>query len=204
MSYPTFVPILYQITIGLLILIPTNAFASNFWSFLSGEFNAKQKIERIEMAKTIRANIDLLDSYLPNTRPSEIKWIDQERIAIDKLKDSDAKVERLRQFYESPEFQQQKLKGLLGNIKNSLDCIMSEKVSLKTEMLCWAITSNHLSDSFTFNDSIMILKKHAKLPNDIAKKADLTQELDYSSKYEWCARAIIEHIVIPYLAGKIK
>ena len=204
MNHPAFVPTLYKVTIGLLILLVANAFAADSASLISGEFNAKQKIERTEIAKDIKSQIDLLDSYLPNLKPSEIEWIDQERIAIKKLEGTDAWSARLTQFYESPEFQQQKLKNLLGSIKSNIDCIMNEKVNLNTEMLCWTVTSYNLSDRSTFDDSIMTLKKHTKLPNDIVKKAGLWEASGYGAKFETYARGIIEYIVIPYLAGKIK
>lgn len=190
--------------ISLIINSDLTAFAADADSLILGELNARRKSERIEIAKDIKAKINLLDSYLPNPKPSEITWITQERIAIEKLTETDARNARLIKLYESPEFQHNKLKNLLESIKSSLNCITTEKVNLGSEMLCWAVTSHNLSDSTVFDDSIMILMEHNKLPKDIAKKTGLWEAVGYGGRYRSFARGIMKYIVIPYLAGKIK
>lgn len=207
MKHLTFVSTVSRIIIGLAILFGTNTFAADSRSLISGKFNATQKTERTEIAKDIKAKIELLDSYLPNLKPSEIAWIEEEKVAIQKLKGMDAQAARLVQLLESPEFQHQNLKDSLRNIKNNLDCIANEKVTLNSEMLCWAVTSHHLSEESTFDDSITVLKKHGRLPKDIAKKAGLLEisgYRSYSILYKSYARGIMEYIIIPYLAGNIK
>ena len=129
--------------------------------------------------------------------------MESEQIAIEKLKGTDAWTERIQKFYESPEFQQQKLKSHLNNIINSLQCVTNEKINLKSEILCWAVASHSLSDELTLNFSIMILKRSRRLPEDIAKKAGLNESLGYGANYNWYARGINEYIIIPYLSGRI-
>jgi hypothetical protein len=183
--------ILYKAAIGLLILFGANTFGAELGGrLISGDFDAKQKVELTATAKLIRAKIDLLDSYLPNPKPSEDAWST-----------------RVRQLADSPEFWQGQLKDLLSVIKNNLDCIVNEKVELSPKMLCWAVAGHDLSDRSTFNDSIMILKKYGRLPKDIDQKAELLPEtsgLGYGYFYGLYARGITEYILIPYLAGKIK
>ncbi|WP_041280593.1 hypothetical protein [Desulfosudis oleivorans] len=179
------------------------AFAADASSLIAGEFDATSKNERQKIAKDIIGQIEKLSSYLSTPKPSEIKWVNNERVAIDKLKGTDAWTERIQKLYESPEFQQQKLKSHLDNIIDSLQCVTNENVNLKSEILCWAVASHHLSDETTLNDSIMILKRSGLLPEDIVKKADITESLGYGAKYNWFARGINEYIIIPYLSGRI-
>ncbi len=195
--------LMVNITIVLLFFPFFHAHAADAGDLINGSFKSSYREERIKIAKDILKQIELLESYLSEPKPSEISWVDEERVAIDKLKGTDAWNERIKRFYESPEFQHQKLKTLLGNIKQNLNCITLNKISLRKEMLCWAKASLTLTDSTTFDDSISILIRNDRLPKDIAKKAKLLEISGYSTKYGWYGRGIHEHIVIPYLAGKI-
>jgi hypothetical protein len=188
----------------ILITVRAGAFAADAGSLISGEFNANERTVRVEIAKDILTQIELLDSYLLNTKPSELSWIEMERAAIDKLKGTDAWGTRMGQFYESPEFQNQKLKALLSNVRKGLECVINDKVKTNSEILCWAVVVHNLSDKATLDDSIAILVKHGRLPPDIAKKARLVEATGFGTKFTWYARGIQEFIVIPYLAGNMK
>jgi len=189
--------------ISLLISASITVFAADSRSLIVGEFDASSKKERREIAKDLLSLIEKLASYLATPKPSEIAWVNKETVAIDKLRGTDAWRERITQFYESPEFQQQKLKSLLDNIKTGLQCVNNDKVNLKSEILCWAVASHNLSDKSTLDDSIMILKRNGRLPKDIADKAGLFEVTGYSARYDWYARGINQYIVIPYLSGRI-
>jgi len=184
---------LWCIIFSILIYTPSNAIAVDVGDLLGGTFNADSRDDRIEMAKSIKAKIEILDSYLPNVKPSEKEWIEREEADIEKIKDSKAANERFLQLYESPEYQQLELKGIIDELKDRLMFIANKKVKLKDEMLFWAIVNFNLSNTIIFNDSILILKRHGRLPKDIAQKADLTSEdAGYGARYNWFGRSILK------------
>jgi len=189
--------------IPLLISANMTAFAVDAGILINPGTSAISKKERQEVAKDLLGQIEKLASYLATPKPSEIAWVDKESEAITKLLGTDAFLERSIQLLESPEFQQQKLKTLLDNIKTSLQCINNDNVNLQSEILCWAVVSHNLSDETTLENSISILKGNGRLPKDIAKKAGLFEAMGYGGKYNMYARGIINHIVIPYLSGSI-
>ncbi len=193
------------IVFGILIFFRASAFAADVNSLVSGKFNANVRSVRVEIARDLLGRIELLDSYLPGAKPSELSWIEKERAAIDKLREgSDAWSERMLQLYKSPEFQNQKLKTFLNNIRKSLECIINDKVKLNSEILCWAVVNHNLPDKTTFNDSITILRDQGRLPKDIAEKAHLVEANGFDTRFTFNARGIQEFIIIPYLAGHIK
>ena len=197
---------LWLIMFSMLLYTTSNAIAVD-WTNLIGPspemFNADSREERIEIAKSIKGQIEKLDSYLPSVKPSEKEWIEKEEFAIGKINDLKAFEERSKHLHESPEYLQLRLKELIDRIKNGLECIANEKVKLRDEMLCWAVVSHQLSDTDLFNAAIMTLKRYGRLPEDIAQKANLTSEnLGYGEKYDWIGRGILEFIIISYLANK--
>jgi hypothetical protein len=81
---------LSRIIAALILMLGTTAFAADSLSHISGEFNPNKRKERVEIADDIIAQLKLLDSYLPNLRSPEMDWVHRERIAIEKLKGTDA------------------------------------------------------------------------------------------------------------------
>jgi len=195
--------VLFFLIMSLLLYFPSNSMAVNCDSLLNGDFNAQSREDRIAIAKSLIIKIELLDSFLPNLKPSEKEWVEQEQAAIEKIKDGYAKLERLKQLSDSPEYHQLKLKNHTENIKFFLNSIPKEK--LKGEMLSWSYVSYLLSDPTTFNDAIKNLKRHGRLPKDIEKKAGIFPEnIGYGFLYNFYGRSILEYIIIPYLRGTIK
>ena len=180
----------------LFLFFPLLAFAADPSDLINGDFDATSRKERSEIARELLNYVENLSIYVTTPKPSEIEWLDAEQQAIAKLKETDAWSGRMAQLYDSPEFQHQKLYGLLDDIKTQLGCVIGEDTILRREILCWSITSLRLSDRTTFDDAITILKRHGKLPEDIPD--------GYGEFYGWYASGINEYIVIPYLRGSIR
>lgn len=190
----------------LLSLPLARSFGADALSLINGRFDAKSKPDRQQIARDLLQKIEQLDSFLPRIKPSEAQWLVQERAAIDRLKDSDAKWSRLRNYMGSSELQQQKLKSLLDSIKESLSCTVQEHIEAKAEMLCWLLLSFHLSDHATIDDAMIVLIRNGRLPSDVAQKVGLgaDERFGYGTAYEWYARGVQEFIVIPYFTGKLE
>lgn len=181
------------------------AVAADAVDLISGEFNAASRKERREIAQSFLKKIEKLSAFIPQSPPSETAWVVREKSEIDKITDEAAKHARLRRYYQTPEFHQTKLKSHLESARDALLCVTDANVSIRRETLCWATASSILLEQSVVHDSILVLLQHGRLPQDIAEKAELLPEnLGYGTFYAWYSRGIIEHIVIPYLAGQIK
>lgn len=194
--------LLSNVILGIFV-IGINTFAADSYCLLTGIFDANSRKERVEIAKDILSKIELLDSYLPNPKPSEVAWIKEERAAMYKLQ-GDAFEERFKKLSLSPEYTHQYLKEHLAETKTHLECIINDKVNLESEILCWERVSLDLSERNAFDSSIMILKIDGRLPKDIAKKACFFNKKGFSWIYDLYAWGIHMSIIIPYLEGHIK
>lgn len=193
---------LVTLLLPFLVSVSVTGFAADAGDLILGGFDGASKKERLEIARDILGRVEKLSNYVATPKPSEIAWVHTEQEAIASLKGTDAYDERVRQLYQSPEFQNLKLRILLDGIENTLQCVTSDDTNLRKEILCWSRASLDLSNRATLDDAIMILKKHDRLPKDIADKAELGLG-NYSEDYDWMARGINEYIVIPYLQGRI-
>lgn len=193
------------IAAGILLLGGLSAGAADVSNLVDGKFEATSKKERTEIARDLWEKVQKLAQYLPSPRPQESAWLKQETDAIDRLGQSDGALSRRVQLAASPEFQHAKLHTTLTAIRDALSCIAEQSSSRSREMMCWSVASFLLTDRATFNDSISILLKAARLPRDVAKQAMLGSEsLGFGYFYDLWGRGIQEYVVIPYLKGQAK
>jgi hypothetical protein len=131
--------------------------------------------------------------------------VQEERLAISKLGDSDASLSRHRQFQLIPELQHVLLFDVLSAIKGALNCTMDKSTPIRREMLCWAVASFSLTDADRLDTSISILLKSGRLPKDIGEQTQvpLSEGPEYSRVLGMYGRGMLEFLVIPYLRGDI-
>ena len=178
----------------------SNAETAN--DLMLGEVNASSRSARSEIAEDLKQQLTKLKEQLPVQRPSEIEWVAEEQAALSKLRGGDMPIGRVQEFYESVEFQHVKLNRLLEVIDGNFDCVITA-ASLKKEMACWQLASFNLSEESTFQDAITILISKGRLSKDIAHRAEIFESQGYGAKYNWYARAVEEHIILPYLFDTI-
>lgn len=189
------------LTIGL--IHPIVSFSSDEPSLILGNFDAKSKQARVDIAKDTLNHVRALADFLPTQKMTEIEWIEKEKAEINKLNDANATSSRLIQLLRSPEINHQKLSGLLKAITDALECVASPNVNIKIEMLCWSVASFHMTDSGTLNDVILFLIDSGRLPDNIVQQAGLSDVTGIGSEYNWFGRGMQEYILIPYLKGEI-
>lgn len=173
-------------------------------NLISGGFDSQSRDARIDVARDALKHVRVLADFLPTHKITEVKWIEKERAEIAKLNNSKAENSRLVKLFGGPEFQHQKLDGLLKTILDALECAANPNVELKGEMLCWSVASFNMTDSVTLTDSIRILRNSGILPANIVQQAELSDVNGLGDEYTWLGRGMQEYILIPYLAGKIK
>jgi hypothetical protein len=175
--------------------------AETAYDLMLGEVNANSRAARAEIAQDLKQRLAKLKDQLPVQRPSEVEWVAEEQAALSKFSGNDMPVIRMQEFYESVEFQHLKLNRLIEVIYGNLDCAISVE-SLRREIACWQLASFNLSEESAFQDAITILVRKGRLPEDIADRAELFVSQGYGAKFNNYARAIEEHIVLPYLFGQ--
>jgi hypothetical protein len=179
------------------------AIGANADTLLLGAFNANSRDDRKEIAKALLEKIEKMASFLPEPKPSETSWLEQEKKEIDKLAGKDAYLSRITSYYGSTEYHHKWLYDALQNSIKHLKCVINDKVPLKSEMLCWAIASSQLSIHVSTNDAVKVLIENKRLPMDIAMKCGLVPGIEIGTLFQFWGRKINDHIIIPYLAEKI-
>jgi hypothetical protein len=151
-----------KIALILLLLTPLSAFAVDISDLINGQASNFDKNQRKDLAEKLNVLFESLDSSFPSLKPSEQKWVDEEREAIASITDMDSKGKRLADLHESVEFQQQNIKRLTKSIRNALAGVIRAE-DLGKEIYCWSLASFFLTDKGEFDGGIAILLKGKKL-----------------------------------------
>ena len=83
--------------------------AADTSNLIDGKFNAASHKVRGEMARAILTMVQHFSNYVPTPTPTDLAWVEQEWIEINKLKtlgETKAADSRQIQYGESPELQQ--------------------------------------------------------------------------------------------------
>ncbi|MDB4576357.1 hypothetical protein N9091_01425 [bacterium] len=196
----------YISTIGFLIF-GNNAFGSPYLNELqTGNFDAFQKKERVEIAIRLSKNLDRLSTYIPNVQPDDIKWHEEELQAIRELQsiDSSAANKRIVDLSYNLIHQKRKIRNQIKNLQSALDCIQSKEFTIKQEILCWAVVSHNLSDS-SWDGAILILIREGLISEESLSKSGIVWSKNDGEAWNlvWYSRGIIEYLIIPYLQGSL-
>ena len=171
---------------------------------LSGEFDASSRKARLEICSDLRLRVLKLLQYLPVPKPSDLAWINKERSEIEKIQEAGISSDRFSKLLESPEFQTVRLRSNLEQILMALEKVQTPKIQTREEILNWCIAGHFLTNNEEMDDAIRILIKAGQLPADLPTKVKLGDAIGYTGLFGWWGRGIQEHLVIPFLAGKIK
>ena len=152
------------ITCILLNIIISNANAFEF-KFIPN------KHERLRECKKFLKLIELLDAYIPNLKPSEKKWYEEEKKALQIMYTEKRQMELDR----SVEHNIISIKDELKNIKKSIGNILKPNISLKKEVAWWSQLAIQLISNHDLNKNIDVLENNNKidLNNEIIKKLNL-------------------------------
>lgn len=180
------------------------ALAADATDLINGHFDSSSRKERQDIARSVLSHTEELSAFVPRLSPSERSWVIAEQAEAQQIKDEAARNQRFIRLHESQEFQQHKIKAILDAAMDALQCVVNTSVGIRREMLCWSMASFQLSDAETLNYAIQNLIHHARLPKNIAEKAQLPLVSGFSTKFTWYSRGMLEYIVIPYLAGRIE
>lgn len=193
------------LAICFLLQNPLLAHAASTASILSGNFDASSKQERVEIARDLISEIQKLTRFLSSPKPENTTWLKKEREAISNLKDSDAVEHRYARLIQTPEYQHEKLHGMLTMVHEALLCVASPSTTISREIMCWSVASFHLTDHSVFNEAIPILINSGWMPNDLDKHTKAAgKSLGYGFYFEAWGRGIQEHVIIPYLKSQAK
>jgi len=178
------------------------SFAVEISDLLYGQASIFDNNQRKELADKMSKLFEMLDHSFPSLKPSEQKWVDEEREAIASIINKDTRGKRFLDLERSVEFQQDKMKRLVKAIRNALIGVIQAE-DLAKEIYCWSVASFFLTEKETFDLGIAILLKDKKL-----QEKGLSYfggaHIGYGYFYNRFGRAIQEFFVIPYLANSLK
>jgi hypothetical protein len=169
-------------------------------SLISGDFDTFSRKSRKEIAIDLSKKINNLLFQVPIQNPDDLAWLESEKSEIDRIENNQKimPLDRTVAYIGSKQFQHRQLRSLLVNTSEAISCILEANISIKREMMCWAVASSNLIEKEKLSDSISTLRKHGVLP----KKVDSVFEEDY-----WLpvyGKGIIDYIVLPYLQSQSK
>ena len=193
-----------KLILALLLVVSFQVQAAGKEDLIQGTFDRTSRNDRAMIAKDILTNVNSLLNYLPAPTPEEIAWVESESAAIDQLKGNDAQKNRSRQYYNNPLFQKIKLKGLLDNIRDALECVINRTNEIRIEMYCWSAASFGLLDRNTLHDSVRILIEQKKLPTSVLKETMLGVTDGFAIDYAWHGRGILQYIITPHLLDQVQ
>lgn len=181
--------------------LPTDSASARI---LSGEFDASSRKARLEICSDLRLRVLSLLQYIPVPKPTDVGWMYKERSAIDKIQVVGTRSEQLSKLLESPKFQAFRLRSNLEQILMALDKVQTPEIQTREEILNWCIAGHSLTNNEEMNDAIRILINTGQLPADLPSKVKLGDANGYTHLFGLWGRGIQMHLVIPFLAGKIK
>jgi hypothetical protein len=176
---------------------------ANSLRLISGNFDAKNSVERTKVATEVFADMDRLSSMIQSPRPSESAWVEAEQSQISKIRDVEARNERISQLHKTPEFQQMKVHTHLQELRNALQCVAKDPPTLQREMFCWAVASYLLDETDVFSYGLKVLVSAKRLPEDLPKKLGVGSIEFVQFQSRWLSRGIQQYIVLPYLRGDL-
>ncbi len=191
-----------QIALILILLSPFSIFASDFSDLSSGKAANFDQSQRKNLAQRLHELFKSFDDAIPSLKPSEQKWVNDERKAIESTASKETQTKRVVNLHESVEFQQENMKQKIKSILGALKCVM-EAEEINREIYCWSVVSFHLTDKGEFDGGIAILKKGKRLyETTYLHTGGLT--IGYGYFYNSYGRSIQKYFVIPYLAGSLR
>ncbi len=172
----------------------------NSGKLILGEFDAFSRKSRKEIAIDLKKEVNDLLFQVPIQNPDDLAWLESEKREIDQIENSQKTkpLDRTVAYIGSKQFQHRQLRSLLANTSEALSCILENNITIKREMVCWAVASSNLMEKGRFSDSISTLRKHGILP----KKVDSPFGEDHW--YQVYGKGIIDYIVLPYLRSQSK
>jgi hypothetical protein len=191
-----------QIALVLLLLTPLSIFAADISDLSNGLARNFDQNQRKQLVEKLDLLFESLDHAVPSLKPSEQKWVNEEREAIASITNKDTQLKRLVDLHESVEFQQENIKRLIKSIRDALRCVLRAE-DIGREIYCWSVVSFHLTDKGEFDGAIAILKNGKKL-YDTGSLYIGGPSSGYGYFYNSFGRAIQEYFVIPYLAGSLR
>ena len=189
---------------SLVVLGAAPVFAGHADQLIDGKFNATSRKARLEIAADLRQRTTDLLSYISIPTPNAVDWVLSEQREIEKIQNTQAQSERQEKLYDSPDFQQVKLRAELLEIIHALNEIMKQNISTRVEMAYWCRVSLGLTNNESMNDAIRILIQSGRLPSDLPNKVKLGGAIGYTGVLGWWGRGIQEYLIIPYLEGKLR
>jgi hypothetical protein len=109
---------------------------------------------RVEYAKALLSEIELIDALIPNLKPSQKEWYEKEREANRKIYSK----ERANRLAWCVEYHTIKIKGILKNLKLYLTTILNKNIHLKTEVYFWAYVVANMIRAEIPNENIDVLE----------------------------------------------
>ena len=191
-----------KIMFVIFLLAPITTFAADISDLSSGVASSYNMTQRKQLAEKLDEYLIDLDHRIPSLKPSEQKWVDDEREAIRSLNDKDSKLKRLVGLSESVEYQQDNIKHYIKSIREALSGVIKSN-NLRNEIYYWSVVSYKLTEKDKIDGAIAILKRGNKIE---------TQGLIYLGGdnvgggffYNSFGREIQEYFVIPYLGGSLQ
>ena len=192
------------------ISISSQTFCAEFpkWRqiFNDSNFDSNSKENRHIVAEGLLEHLKQLNAYIPNLKPYELQWLEQENESLNKLK-GEAWAQKMMKIEWTPENHTKRIKEKLNNIIGSLnEIVLNKKLTLQQEVMYWAHVVLILMEDEYFNESLTVLIKSGRinLTDEITSNMMLVREDDMWLLYKFYGKSIQATIVLPYLMDKIK
>lgn len=190
------------LSITLAFFLGTRADSADTADLINGKnVQWKSREYRIALANSIESILITFDLGVPNISPEQKEWLAAERSRIDSIRDDDARISQLGILSGSTAFRIERAKRGIRQQLYSVVCIKKPKVSLTSEMVCWAVLSLYLQDELVF-ESIQQLHKEGRVALPATQGSSLiinSKFIDWSYWPEAYGEGILEYILIPYL-----
>lgn len=190
------------LVVALALFSGGRAESANFADLIDGkDVQWKSREYRIALAESIESLLRTFDVAVPNVSPEQKEWLAAERARIDSIVADDARGRQLGILAASYPFQVERAKRGINQQLSGVKCIKNPKVSLASEMACWAVLALNLQDELVF-ESVQQLHEQGRVALPETQGSSLitsSKSLGWSYWPEALGEGILEYILIPYL-----
>lgn len=154
---------------------------------------------RVQLAQSLLSEVATLEARLAPLNAAEASTVHEEFAAIERLTEPAAVHARMQRLWSLPAFQHMRLTGALTQLRETLNCTLAERGSLRREAVCWSLAATQLGDRTLFDEAVNVLTRSGRLGHEAR-----TRWTALGARWAREGQAINESITLPYLRAAVE